>query len=37
MVAGSMSSYDVFIYFVHNSYYIVKMWHSFLYHESSYV
>jgi hypothetical protein len=26
-----------FIYFVQNSYYIVKMWHSFLYHESSYV
>jgi hypothetical protein len=27
----------LFIYFVQNSYYIVKMWHSFLYHESSYV
>jgi hypothetical protein len=27
----------LFIYFVHNSYYIVKMWHSFLYHYSSYV
>jgi hypothetical protein len=27
----------LFIYFVQNSYYIVKMWHSFLYHYSSYV
>jgi hypothetical protein len=36
-VTGSLSSYDVIIYFVQNSYYIVKMWHSFIYHESSYV
>jgi hypothetical protein len=28
---------QLFNYFVHNSYYIEKMWHSFLYHESSYV
>jgi hypothetical protein len=27
----------VFIYFVESPYYIVKMWHSFLYHYSSYV
>jgi hypothetical protein len=27
----------LFIYFVQNTYYIVKMWHSFLYHYSSYV
>jgi hypothetical protein len=27
----------LFIYFVQNSYYIVKMWHSFQYHDSSYV
>jgi hypothetical protein len=27
----------LFIYFVQNSYYIVKMWYSFLYHYSSYV
>jgi hypothetical protein len=27
----------LFNYLVQNSYYIVKMWHSFLYHESSYV
>jgi hypothetical protein len=27
----------LFIYFVQNSYYVVKMWHSFLYHESPYV
>jgi hypothetical protein len=27
----------LFIYFVQNSYYIVKMWHSFLYHYLSYV
>jgi hypothetical protein len=27
----------LFIYFAQNSYYIVKMWHSFLYHYSSYV
>ena len=36
-VAGSLSPYDVIIYLVQNSYYIVKMWHSFLYHDSSYV
>jgi hypothetical protein len=37
-VAGSLSPYDVIIYlFFTNSYYIVKMWHSFLHHDSSYV
>jgi hypothetical protein len=36
-VGGSLSPYDVIIYFVQNSYYIVEMWHSFLYHYSSYV
>jgi hypothetical protein len=38
-VVGSLSPYDVIIYlfFVQNTYYIVKMWHSFLYHDSSYV
>jgi hypothetical protein len=38
-VAGSLSPYDVIILFifVQNTYYIVNMWHSFLYHESSYV
>jgi hypothetical protein len=37
-VAGSLSPYDVIIYyFVQNSYYIVKMWHSSMYHYSSYV
>jgi hypothetical protein len=28
---------QLFSYFIQNSYYILKMWHSFLYHESSYV
>jgi hypothetical protein len=37
-VAGSLSPYDVIIYlFLQNSCYIVKVWHSFLYHYSSYV
>jgi hypothetical protein len=36
-VAGSLSAFDVIIYFVQNSYYITKLWHSFLYHYSSYV
>jgi hypothetical protein len=36
-VTGSLSPYDVIIYFVQNFYYIVKRWHSFLYHYSSYV
>jgi hypothetical protein len=35
--AGSLSPYDVIIYFLQNSYYIVKRWHLFLYHYSSYV
>jgi hypothetical protein len=38
MVAGSLSSYDVIIYlFCTELYYILKNWHSFLYHESLYV
>jgi hypothetical protein len=36
-VAGPLSPYNVIIYFVQNSYYIVKMWHSILCHDSSYV
>jgi hypothetical protein len=37
-VAGSLFPYDVIIYlFVQNSYCIIKSWHSFLYHDSSYV
>jgi hypothetical protein len=36
-VAGPLSPYNVIIYFVQNSYYIIKMWHSFLYHYSSYM
>jgi hypothetical protein len=38
-VAGSLSPYDVIIYLfcIELPYYIVKMWRSFLYHESSYV
>jgi hypothetical protein len=36
-VAGPLSPYNVIIYFVKNSYYIVKMWHSILCHDSSYV
>jgi hypothetical protein len=36
-VAGPLSPYNVIIYFVHNSYYIVKVWHSILCHDSSYV
>jgi hypothetical protein len=35
---GSSSSYDViFSYFLQNPYHTIKMWHWFLYHESSYV
>jgi hypothetical protein len=36
---GTMSSYDVFYLaiFVWKFYYVIKMWHWFLYHESSYV
>jgi hypothetical protein len=35
---GSLSSYIYLLsYFVQNFYYIIKMWHWFLYHESSYV
>jgi hypothetical protein len=36
-VTGPLSPYNVIIYFVQNSCYIVKMWHSILCHESSYV
>jgi hypothetical protein len=37
-VAGSLSPYNVIIYFfVQNSVYIVKMWHSIMCHDSSYV
>jgi hypothetical protein len=36
-VAGPLSPYNVIIYFVQNFYYIVKMWHSILCHDSSYV
>jgi hypothetical protein len=36
-VAGPLSPYNVIIYFVKNFYYIVKMWHSILCHDSSYV
>jgi hypothetical protein len=36
-VAGPLSSYNVIIYFVHNSDYIVNMWHSIMCHDSSYV
>jgi hypothetical protein len=35
--AGPLSPYNVIIYFVQNSYYIVKMWHSIMCHDSSYV
>jgi hypothetical protein len=35
--AGPLSPYNVIIYFVQNSYYIVKMWHLILCHDSSYV
>jgi hypothetical protein len=35
---GSLSSYDVIIsYFLQNPYYVIKIWHWFLYHEPSYV
>jgi hypothetical protein len=37
-VAGPLSPYNLIIYFfVQNSCYVVKMWHSILCHESSYV
>jgi hypothetical protein len=36
LVAGSLSSYDVIILY-RTLLYILMMWHSFLYHESSYV
>jgi hypothetical protein len=36
-VAGPLSPYNVIIYFVQNSCYIVKMWHSIWCHDSSYV
>jgi hypothetical protein len=36
-VAGPLSPYNVLIYFVQNSCYVVKMWHSILRHDSSYV
>ena len=37
-VAGSLSPYDVIIYlFCTEFLFIVKMWHSFLHHDSSYV
>ena len=36
-IAGPLSPYNVIIYFVQNSYYIVKMWHSILCHDSSFV
>jgi hypothetical protein len=37
-VVGSLSSYDVIIYlFCIELHYILMIWHSFLYHESSYV
>jgi hypothetical protein len=36
-VVGPLSPYNVIIYFVQNSYYIVKMWHSIMCHDSSYV
>jgi hypothetical protein len=36
-VAGPLSPNNVFIYFVQKSYYIVKMWHSIMCHDSSYV
>jgi hypothetical protein len=36
-VAGPLYPYNVIIYFVQNSCYIVEMWHSILCHESSYV
>jgi hypothetical protein len=36
-VAGPLSPYNVIIYFVKNSYYLVNMWHSILCHDSSYV
>jgi hypothetical protein len=35
--AGPLSPYNVIIYFVQNSCYVVKMWHSILCHDSSYV
>jgi hypothetical protein len=38
LVAGLLSSYDVIIYLFYTELcYILMMWHSFLYHESSYV
>jgi hypothetical protein len=38
MLAGSLSLYDVVIYlFCTELHYILMIWHSFLYHESSYV